>query len=257
MENHPTPFDLSGRTALITGSSRGLGWSTARCLADLGATVAINGRNEELVTDRCEAIRAVGGQAISASCDVTDGAALDTMIDDVIGQVGAVDIFVSSAAQFLVRPIEDTTDQEINTLFDGKLFSAMAAARRLTPSMRERGWGRIVLMSSIGIMASGGLAPVDAAASAALSSFAKALSTSLAPHGVTANAIAPGFMQTDTTAIFRQEPGQDDWITTRVPAGRWGRPDEIGWPAAFLCTPAASFITGHTLVIDGGITSSY
>lgn len=257
MTGLPDPLDLSGRTALITGSSRGLGWSTARCLAGLGATVAINGRDTGRVAERCREIGDMGAGAIEAAFDVTDQDAMKVTVDRITSQHGPVDILICSAAEFLVKDMEDTANDEIDALFDGKLFSAMALVRLLAPSMKARGWGRIILMSSIGVIASGGRAPVDAAASGAMASFAKALSTSLAPHGITCNAIAPGFMHTDTTDVFRANPGDDAWLASRVPAGRWGRAEEIGWPAAFLATDAASFITGHTLVIDGGITSSY
>ncbi|MBT5433479.1 MAG: SDR family oxidoreductase [Rhodospirillaceae bacterium] len=91
----------------------------------------------------------------------------------------------------------------------------------------------------------------------ALAAFAKAISTAFSPHGVTCNTVAPGFFDTELTATYREGEGHEAWITSRVPVGRWGRPDEIGWPAAFLCTDAAAFITGHTLIIDGGTTSSY
>jgi gluconate 5-dehydrogenase len=252
----PDLFDLTGRTAFITGSSRGLGWSTAQCLAQLGAKVAINGRSTEAVEARCREIEQAGGKAYNATCDVTDGDAFDAVLDDIIARAGPIDILVASAAHFLVKPIEDTTRDDILALLDGKLFSAMAATSKLAPGMRERGWGRIVLVSSIGVIATGGVSPVESAASGALTAFSKAISTAFAPHGVTCNTVAPGYFDTDLTADFRKDPGHEDWIASSVPVGRWGRPDEIGWPVAFLCTDAAAFITGHTLIVDGGTTSS-
>ena len=252
----PSLFDLHGRTAFITGSTRGLGWSSACCLAELGATVAINGRSERSVDARCREIEQAGGQALSAACDVTNGDVLNAVLDDVSAKTGGIDILIASAAQFMLKPIEESSDDDINTLFAGKLFSAMVAARKLAPAMKERRWGRIVLMSSISTKATGGHSPVDTAASGAMTAFAKSLSTALAPYGITCNAVSPGFMHTDTTDVFREIPDNAAWISSRVPAQRWGRPEEIGWPTAFLCTEAASFITGHTLVIDGGITSS-
>ncbi|MDG2480050.1 MAG: SDR family NAD(P)-dependent oxidoreductase [Alphaproteobacteria bacterium] len=161
----PDLLDLTGRTAFITGSTRGLGWSTAQCLAGLGARVAINGRGSDAVDARCREIEQAGGQALPAACDVTDGDRFNAVLDDISTQAGAIDILVASAAHFLIKPIEDTTDDDISALLDGKLFSAMTATRRLAPAMHNRGWGRIVLVSSMGVIASGGLAPVDSAAS--------------------------------------------------------------------------------------------
>lgn len=256
MTQLPSLFNLCGRTAFITGSTRGLGWSTACCLAELGARVAINGRSADAVAVRCREIEQAGGQAFAATCDVTDGDALNALLDDITAKAGIIDILVASAGQFVVKPIEDSSNDEIDTLFAGKVFSAMVAARKLIPGMKACGWGRIVLMSSISINATGGISPVDTAASGAMAAFAKSLSTALAPHGITCNAVAPGFMHTDATDVFREDAGTAEWIAARVPTQRWGKPEEIGWPSAFLCTDAASFITGHTLVIDGGITSS-
>jgi len=257
MAELPPLLDLTGRTAFITGSTRGLGWSAAQCMASLGATVAINGRKAEACAQRSAEIEALGGAAIAAPCDVGDRAALDATIDGVVAKTGSLDILVANAAHYLVKPIEDTADDEIDAVFDVKLVSAVAAARKVAPLMIERGWGRIVLVASIGVIATGGLAPVDAAASGGLASFAKALSSRLARHGVTCNTVAPGFISTDMTALYRDDPANAQWIATRVPAGRWGRPEEIGWPIALLATDASSFVTGHTLVVDGGITSSY
>ena len=255
--NLPPPLDLSGRTALITGSTRGLGASAARCLAGLGATVAINGRDPAVVAQRCREIEASGGSALEAAFDVTDRTAIADAVAGIAATRGGLDILVANAAFYLTKPVEQTSDDELESLFATKFSSAFVAVRCAIPHMKARGWGRIVLVSSIGVIASGGRAPADAAASGALATLAKAVSTSLAPHGITCNAVAPGFIDTEMTQRYRDEPGNAAWIAGRVPAGRWGRPDEIGWPIAFLSTEAASFITGHTLIVDGGITSSY
>lgn len=253
----PSPLDLGGRTALVTGSTRGLGWSSARCMASLGATVAINGRSADAVAARCREIEAEGGRALPAAFDVTDRTALAAAIERIRSETGSLDIFVASAADFLIRSVEETTDEQVMGLLEAKYLSAFAGARLVLPGMRERGWGRIVFVSSIGVIASGGKAPADSGASGGLATLAKAISTANARHGITCNAVAPGFFETDTTKPYRDDPANAAWLAARVPAGRWGLPDEIGWPVAFLATDAASFVTGHTLVVDGGITSSY
>ncbi|MBT6511960.1 MAG: SDR family NAD(P)-dependent oxidoreductase [Rhodospirillaceae bacterium] len=206
MAKFPSIFDLTGRTALVTGSTRGIGWSTVQCMAALGATVAINGRKSEAVVARCAEIEAEGGKATTVPFDVTDGAALDDAIDRVVAEAGSLDILVANAAHSLVKPVEETTEAEIVAVFGSKLVSAVAAARKVVSLMAARGWGRIELVSAIGVTASNGLAPLDSAANGALASFAKSLSTRFAPHGVTCNAVAPGFIDTEGAAVYRNDP---------------------------------------------------
>lgn len=253
----PALLDLSGRTALVTGSTRGIGASAARCLAELGATVAVNGRDPARVALACAGIEAAGGRALPAAFDVTDRAAMTAAVERIVTTTGSLDILVCSAAHFLTKSVAETTNDELDAMLATKFSSAFVAVRCVTPHMTARRWGRIVLVSSIGVIASGGRAPADSGASGALATFAKAVSTDLAPHGITCNSVAPGFIDTEMTQLYRDDPANAAWIASRVPAGRWGRPDEIGWPIAFLATDAAAFITGHTLIADGGITSSY
>jgi len=252
----PAVFDLSGRVALVTGSTRGLGLATSRCLAQLGATVAINGRKPDEVEARCAEIVAAGGRAIPACFDVTDEAAMTRHVTGIAEQAGSLDILVANAAWWLVKPIEDISTDEFHSNLDTKLRSAFTAARLVTPLMKQRRWGRIVFMASISVAATSGRAPVDAAGQGALAALARALSSRFAAWNITCNAVAPGYIKTDMTQFQHESEEFNTWLVDRTPARRWGRPEEIGWTVAFLASDAASFITGQTIIADGGMTTS-
>lgn len=254
--NLPEAFDLSGRTALVTGSTRGLGLATARCLARLGATVVINGRSAEAVAARCAEIAADGGMAVPACFDVTDEQAMEQAVAAIVAQTGSLDILIANAAVWLVRPLEDTSREELLGSFETKVGSAFSAARLVAPHMKARRWGRIILISGISVAATSGASPADTAAQGALASLSKALSAKLAGHGITCNAVAPGYFRTDMSQALQDSERFNTWMSQRVPARRWGKPEEIGWTVAFLASDGAGYITGQTLVVDGGLTAS-
>lgn len=252
----PATFDLSGRTAFVTGSTRGLGWSISSCLAALGATVAINGRSAEPVAVRCAEIEAAGGRAVPAACDVIDEAALEATMADVVARTGSLDILVANAAVWVVRPLEDTSRDDLMGILETKVGSTFSAARLAAPHMKARRWGRMILMSGISIYATTGASPGDTASQGAMVSLTKALATKLGPHGITCNAVAPGYFRTDMSKALQESERFNTWLSDRVPAGRWGKPEEIGWTVAFLASDAAAYINGQTLIVDGGLSTS-
>lgn len=254
--NLPGPLDLSGRTALITGSTRGLGWSTAQCLAALGATVAINGRSSEAVAARCEELAATGARAIPACFDVTNETAMAEAIERIVAQEGSIDVLVANAAHWLVRSLEETTRDDLLDIFTTKLGSAFSGAQLVAPHMKARRWGRMIMISGISVAATSGASPADTASQGALVALTKALSAKLAAYGITCNAVAPGYFRTDMSQALQDSERFNTWLADRVPARRWGKPEEIGWTVAFLASEGAAYITGQTLVVDGGLSTS-
>ena len=252
----PGAFDLSGRTAFVTGSTRGLGWSISCCLSALGATVAINGRSPEVVTKRCAEIEAMGGRAVPAACNVIDEAALEAAMASVVEQTGSLDILVANAAVWVVRSLEDTSREDLMGIFETKLGSTFSAARLALPHMKKRRWGRMIMMSGISIHATTGASPGDTASQGAMVSLTKALATKLGRHGITCNAVAPGYIRTDMSQHLQDSERFNTWLSDRAPAGRWGKPEEIGWTVAFLASDAAAYVSGQTLIVDGGLSTS-
>jgi 3-oxoacyl-[acyl-carrier protein] reductase len=238
-------IDLQGRTALVTGGGKGIGRAVSQALARLGARVVVNYRSDAGAAEATA--QEVGGEAVR--CDVSDGAAVQAMIK----QIGAVDVLVNNAGavrdNLLLRMKPDDWDHVIQT----DLTSAYHTTRAVMSGMLRRRWGRIVNMSSVvGITGNPGQANY-AAAKAGLIGFTKAIAKEIGSRGITCNAVAPGYVRTELT----QRSLLDDMVAElvkRTPLQREGTPEDVAAAVAFLCTPAAGFITGHVLVVDGGLS---
>lgn len=249
-----TPFSLAGRVALVTGASRGLGFGMAQALAGAGARVILNGRDSATLQPRCGEILAAGGQASIAAFDVCDRPAADAAIDDIITRYGALDILVNNAAFGVPRDFLDTSDEDWRTALDVALDSCFRLSRKAAAGMVTRGWGRIIMVSSVNAHISRGTNTSYITAKAGLEGLTRGMAVELAARGVTVNAIAPGYMATDINTGFRSDPERYEWIRNRTPMKRWGRPDEIAGAAVFLASEASAFMTGQVMVIDGGMT---
>jgi gluconate 5-dehydrogenase len=248
------PFSLQGRVALVTGASRGLGAGMAAGLARAGAHVVLNGRNRELLQARQAEITAAGGQASIAPFDVCDRAAADAAIDAIVDTHGHLDILVNNALTGVPRDFFAISDDDWRTSMDSALDACFRLSRKSAAGMVARGWGRIVMISSVNARISRGTNTAYITAKAGLEGLTRGMAVELADKGVTVNAIAPGYMATDINTVFRADPARYEWIRNRTPMKRWGTPHDLAGAAVFLASDASAFITGQTLVADGGMT---
>ena len=249
-----SPFSLAGRVALVTGGSRGLGYGMACGLADAGALVVLNGRVPATLEARRAEIAARGGKAAVASFDVCDRAAADAAIDDIERRHGSLDVLINNAAFGVPHDLFETTDEEWRSVLDVALDSCFRLSRRAAAGMVRRGWGRIVMISSVNSRISRGTNTAYVTAKTGLEGLTRGLAVELAAKGVTVNCIAPGYMETEINDDFKSDPPRYEWIRNRTAMKRWGRPDEIAGAAVFLASEASSYVTGHVLVADGGMS---
>jgi gluconate 5-dehydrogenase len=240
-------FDLSGRTALVTGSTRGLGLACARALAGAGARVAVNGRS---ATAAGEVAASIDG-AVPAAFDVTDEASVAAGVR----ALGAVDVLVNNAGMTLRKPLLDVSVAEWRAVVDANLTSAYLVARAVAPAMVERGAGKIVNVCSVTSELARETIAAYAAAKGGLKMLTRAMCSEWARHGIQVNALAPGYFETDLTEPLRADAEFDAWLRRRVPAGRWGVPEDLAGAVVFFASSASDYVNGQILYIDGGLTA--
>jgi gluconate 5-dehydrogenase len=240
-------FDLTGKTALVTGSTRGLGLAFAQALADAGARVAVNGRT----AGAAEAAAATISGAIAAPFDVTD----EDAVTAGVAELGPVDILVNNAGMARRKSLEMWTLEEWQHMLDVNLTSAFLVARAVAPGMIERGGGKIVNVCSVtSQLAREGIAPYGAT-KGGLKMLTQGMCADWARHNIQANAIGPGYFTTDLTRALQEDAVFDEWLRQRVPTGRWGRPEELAGAVVFLASAASDFVNGQILYVDGGLTA--
>jgi 2-deoxy-D-gluconate 3-dehydrogenase len=245
-------FNLEGRCALVTGSGSGIGAAIAKALARAGADVICHDRRG-LARETSEEIRALGRRSRALAADLADRAAQDRLVDESIGELGRLDILVNNAGMIKRAPAADYTDEDWDLLLEVNLSAPFRLARRVGKLMLEQGrGGRIVNIASLLSFQGGILVPGYAASKGGVAQLTKALSNEWAGKGINVNAIAPGYIATDNTAPLRADPTRSRQIMERIPAGRWGEPDDIAGAAVFLCSDAARYVHGHVLTVDGG-----
>ena len=246
-------FDLCGRAAIVTGGSRGIGRAITLCLAERGARVAVNYvANTAAADETVSRVRSGGGQCIVVQADVRRPEEVQRLVNETLTAFGKVDILVNKAGltrdDLLLRMSEEEWDEVMETNLRAAFLCTRAVLR---PMIRQR-WGRIISVGSAGgIVGNAGQANY-AASKAGLIGFTKAVAKEVASRGITANVIAPGFVQTEATENLTD--AQREAVFRLIPLGRAGRAEEIGPAAAFLASEEASYITGHVLTIDGGLT---
>lgn len=247
-------FDLSGRTALVTGGSKGLGLAMARGLADAGADVAICSRNEKELTASRDAIAKATGRRIEAiPADMTQRDDVQRLAAESVSRLGKIDILVNNAGTNVPQAIDAITDDTWDMMLELNLTSVMALTRALVPGMKERQWGRVIHISSMMAIISKEKRNTYSATKAALIGMTHASALELGPFKVTVNCISPGPFLTDLPASLLSQAERDEW--SRVTAlQRWGDPRELVGPLLLLASDAGSYITGQALVVDGGFT---
>ena len=251
-EGAKNPFGLDGKIALVTGASRGLGAAIATALADAGADVVLHASRQP-ATDTDRTIRErTGRRTATVVADLSDRTAADRLVSDAISALGGLDILVNNAGTIRRAPAADFSDADWDAVIEVNLTSAFRLCRAAGQHMLARGTGRIINIASLLSFQGGITVPAYAAAKGGLAQLTKALANEWAGRGVNVNAIAPGYMRTDNTRALQDDPVRSKQILDRIPAGRWGEPADIGGAAVFLSSPAANYVHGHVLVVDGG-----
>ena len=249
-------FDLTNRTAVVVGATSGIGKAIALGLADAGADVVPTGRRSNLVKEAAREIEARGRHSLAITADVADGGSIQMLADNVIERFGKVDILVNGAGRTVRRPTLDVSDAEWNGILDTNLTGMLRACRVFGRHMIERRYGRIVNIGSLTSVVALYEVTAYGASKAGVAALTKSLAVEWAPHGVCVNAILPGVFRTALNEGLLEGTDRGGELLTRTPMRRFGRPEEIAGAAVFLASEAASFVTGHLLVVDGGFLAS-
>jgi 2-deoxy-D-gluconate 3-dehydrogenase len=245
-------FRLNGKIALVTGSSRGLGAGIALALAQAGAQVAVHG-SRALPTETAQMLReAAGAKPFSVVADVSKADDCARMIDEVVAHFGGIDILVNNAGTIRRAPAVDHSDEDWQLVIDTNLTSVFRLSKHAGKHMLARSSGKIINIASMMTFQGGITIPGYAAAKGGVGQLTKAFANEWASKGINVNAIAPGYMATVNTEALRDDPVRSRQIMERIPAGRWGTPEDLAGAAVFLASHASDYMHGHVLVVDGG-----
>ena len=259
MENIMKQYDLTGKVALVTGASYGIGFAIAKGLASAGATIVFNDRKEDLVEKGIEAYKEEGIKAYGYVCDVTDEDAVEELIKKIENEVGVVDILVNNAGIIKRIPMCEMKAEEFREVIDVDLNAPFIMSKAVIPGMIKKGHGKIINICSM--MSELGRETVSAyaAAKGGLKMLTKNIASEFGEHNIQCNGIGPGYIATPQTAPLREKQADgsrhpfDSFIIAKTPAARWGDPEDLAGPAVFLASDASNFVNGHILYVDGGI----
>ena len=244
-------FKLDGRTAIVTGASRGLGRSIAVGLAEAGADLALVHRSGG--SDTQELVEALGRRCVTIRADLADSGSVATIVGETAGKLGGIDILVNNAGIIRRAPLTELTEKDWDDVMDVNIRSLFFLSQAVAKVMIEQGrGGKIVNVASM-LSFQGGIRVASYTASkSAVLGLTRLLANELAPHGINVNGIAPGYMATDNTRALREDPVRNEAILERIPAGRWGSPEDLQGAAVFLASDASQYMHGYTIAVDGG-----
>jgi 2-deoxy-D-gluconate 3-dehydrogenase len=245
-------FRLEGKNALVTGSRTGLGAAMATGLAEAGANIVVQGRQEDGLDEVCAAVCRAGRRAVRLLGDVSDPHVCADLVEQTVAQLGSIDILINNAGIIRRTPAADYSDEDWTDVIETNLHSVFRLSQLAGKRMLAQGHGKIINIASLLAFQGGILVPAYAAAKGAVAQLTKAMANEWASHGVNVNAIAPGYMETNNTAALRADAGRSRQILERIPAGRWGTPRDVAGAAVFLASAACDYMHGHVLVVDGG-----
>lgn len=245
------PFELTGKSALVTGSRKGLGAEIALALARAGAHVACNGRGED-TNGVADAIHSLGRSSVYIRGDVAEAATCERLVETTVEKLGSIDILINNAGIIRRSPAIEYTADAWNEVLAVNLTSVFQLSQFAARHMVKKQSGKIVNIASVLSFQGGLFVPAYAAAKGGVAQLTKASANEWASKGINVNAIAPGYMVTDNTEALRNDPQRSRQILERIPAGRWGEPKDLAGAVVFLCSSASDYIHGHILAVDGG-----
>lgn len=251
------PFALDGRVALVTGAGQGLGFEIAAALAEAGAHVIMNGRQVARLESAAGQLERRGGKTSPLAFDIADPGAVAEAFPRIVSAFGGLDILVDNVGIRHRHSLAEIAVEDFRRVLDVNLTAAFLLAKEALALMVPRGHGRIIMVTSIAGPLGRANDAAYIAAKGGLAAFMRALAVEYGPHGVTTNAIAPGYFSTETNAPMVGDPEVEAFVKRRIPLQRWGEPREIAGAAVFLASDAASYVNGLVLTVDGGLSSSF
>jgi gluconate 5-dehydrogenase len=249
-------FSVKDKVIVITGSTQGLGLSFAEGFATAGASVVINGRDQNKVNQIVDKIRTAGGAAFGYAFDVCDRAKVEESVQKIEDEVGPIHALVNNAGIHRRAPLEELSYEDWSTVIDVNLNSVFYISQCVFRHMKNRNHGKIINITSLNAEAARPTISNYCAAKGGLKMLTKSMATEWGPHNIQVNAIGPGYFMTDLTKKLVNDPNFDQWVKSEVPLNRWGKPEELIGTAIYLASDASNYVNGHTIYVDGGWQAS-